>query len=92
MEWNELPVSFRSRWENMSRKEQRQVVTMLVEHVKPLTYRLKMEATVEKVGRTLMYLQKYSIPHTVERKGKYVIFTFEGMSARNQVLLGRCTL
>lgn len=92
MKWEDIPVDFKNIWEALDRKGQREVLTLLGSKMKPMKYRLKMEADVNKVGKTLLYIQKHGIPYTVNRVGKQVVFIFDGQDVRNQVLLGRCTV
>ena len=92
MQWEDIPVDFKNIWEALDRKGQRNLLTMLGSHMKPMKYTLKMEADVNKVGKTLLYIQKHKIPYKVSRKGKQVVFIFDGMEIRNQVLIGRCTI
>ena len=92
MQWDDIPEDFKNIWEALDRKGQRKLLTMLGSHMKPMKYRLRMEADVNKVGKTLLYIQKHSIPYSVTRKGKQVVFIFDGQDVRNQVLLGRCTI
>lgn len=90
--FNDLPDGFKKLWEGLERDGQRDLITCLGENMKQLDYHLRMSADVNKVGRTLLYIEKHDIPYQVKRRGRHVVFTFKGQDVRNQVLIGRNTI
>lgn len=92
MKYSELPQEFRDTWEKMSYKQQTELIACLSNNKKQAKYAIKAKAEVNVVAPIVHYIGKHSIPHEVVRKGKHVVFYFEGMELRNQVLIGKNTI
>ena len=92
MDFKDLPKSFRDSWEKMSYKEQTALIACLSLNKKQQKYAIKAKAEIGVVAPILHYISKHKIPHEVTRRGKHVVFYFEGMELRNQVLIGKNTI
>lgn len=92
MDYKDLPDNFKEIWEGMDLHEQRALLACLGQNLKPIHYRIKAKAEVSVVAPILLYINKYSIKHKVERRGANVVFTFDSMEERNKVLIGKNTI
>ena len=92
MNYPDLPIELRNYWNSLKRKEQREVLTLLGDNIKPEKAFLKAKAETSVVAPILYYINQNKIPFKVERKGKHVVFAFESIKVRNQVFMGRLTI
>jgi hypothetical protein len=92
MKFSQLPQSLRDTWESMTLDEQTAFVSCLARNKKKARYSIKAKAEVNVVAPIIHYIGKHKIPHEVIRKGKHVVFYFDGLQVRNQVLIGKNTI
>jgi len=80
-------------FDGLSYDEQRQFMTKLGKVAKLPPAYLKIDATnLTQVAQALKYCRLHLVPYAVEKRGKKVVFCFEGMGLRNQVWFGMQTL
>lgn len=86
---------FLSYYTALSYEEQGHVIRKLVTEKKKPSYSIcfQLNATgLLLMGKVVSYCKQYSIPYTPERKGSTkVALSFQNLSDRNEVLIGRLT-
>jgi hypothetical protein len=92
MDFRHLPDSVQKYWNALSYEEQRVVITCLGQNFKPLSYILKVPATIAGCGPALAYLTKHKIEYTAKKVGDKVHLIFNAHAVRNKVLIGMNTL